>query len=180
MGTERAHFVPGHEAHAVDRLGEPWQFSPQHDVALLACVERHRATGKKGLGLVRGFGFQGPAALGSSVAHDSHNLIVAGTNAPDMLACARWLEASGGGFVVAAGGRVLAGVPLPVAGLLSTASAGDLVPQLECLHRAAAEAGCSLAGPFGTLSFLALPVIPQLRLTARGLFDVTRQRFVEV
>lgn len=157
-----------------------WEFDPAIDAALVACIERHNATGGVGLGLVAGFGLQRHGALGSSVAHDSHNLIVLGTNPRDMLACARELEKTGGGFVVAAEGRVKSTLPLPVAGLLSTASAEHVCEQLVALRAAARDLGCRLPQPFGALSFLALPVIPELRVTDQGLFDVTRQMFVSL
>jgi adenine deaminase len=155
-----------------------WTFMPEDDVALVACIERHRATGLRGLGLVRGFGFRQHGAFGSSVAHDSHHLIVAGTNAGDMAACVQALERSGGGFVVAAGGQLRAELPLPVAGLMSRADAETVRRQLQALHESAAALGCPLDAPFAALSFLALPVIPELRITPRGLFDVGAQQFV--
>jgi adenine deaminase len=155
-----------------------WAFDPGRDVLLIASIERHRATGRVGLGLVSGFGLRRDGALGSSVAHDSHNLIIAGTNARDMLACARSLAESGGGFVAAAGGEVRARLPLPVAGLLSVQSADVVCRQLEEVERAAQGLGCTLACPFGALSFLALSVIPALRITDQGLWDVGRQQFV--
>jgi adenine deaminase len=155
-----------------------WAYEPSRDVALIASIERHRATGKIGVGLVGGLGLARHGALGSSVAHDSHNLIVAGTNPRDMLACVRALEESGGGFVVAIGGEVRALLPLPVAGLLSVEHADVVCRQLRDVNEAARALGCPLGSPFGTLSFLALPVIPELRITPRGLFDVRNQRFV--
>src|SRR5579864_1832150 len=155
-----------------------WAFDAGQDVLLIASIERHRATGQVGLGLVSGFGLRRAGALGSSVAHDSHNLIVAGTNARDMLACARALAEHGGGFVAAAGGTVRALLPLPVAGLLSLRDADTVCCQLDEVNRAAHALGCELASPFGTLSFLALPVIPELRITDQGLFDVVAQKFV--
>jgi adenine deaminase len=155
-----------------------WQFDPGRDVALIASIERHRATGKIGLGLVAGLGLTRPGAIASSVAHDSHNLIVAGTNPRDMLACARALAEHGGGFVVAAEGSVRAILPLPVAGLLSLEGADVVCRQLAEVNRAARALGCPLDAPFGTLSFLALPVIPALRITAQGVFDVVEQRFL--
>jgi adenine deaminase len=157
-----------------------WVFLPGEDLALATCIERHAASGKIGLGLIEGFGLQSDGAFGSSVAHDSHNLIVLGTNPRDMLTCVRHLEASGGGFVVATEGRVLADLPLPVAGLMSTEDATAVRGQLERLHRAAEQLGCGLASPFAALSFLALPVIPELRVTPRGLFDVGKQQFVDM
>jgi adenine deaminase len=164
----------------VSRRDGAWAFDPQRDVALIASIERHRASGAVGLGLVSGFGLCRDGALGSSVAHDSHNLIVAGTNARDMLACVRAMEHRGGGFAVAAGGEVRACLPLSVAGLLSTQSADTVCSQLREVRDAARALGCRLAAPFGTLSFLALPVIPELRITDRGMFDVRRQEFVRL
>jgi adenine deaminase len=155
-----------------------WQFNPAADLALVASIERHRATGQMGLGLVRGFAFQRACALGSSVAHDSHNLIIAGTHADEMLRCAQALAEIGGGFVVVADGRVVARTPLPIAGLISRDDAATVCRQMAEVERAARQVGCSLPSPFGTLSFLALSVIPELRITDQGLFDVTRQAFV--
>jgi adenine deaminase len=162
----------------VRRIDGAWEFDPGRDVALIASIERHRATGKIGLGLVSGFGLSRDGALGSSVAHDSHNVIVAGTNPRDMLACARALAEHGGGFVVASEGSVLALLPLPVAGLLSLEPADVVARQLAEVAAAARALGCPLKAPFGTLSFLALPVIPELRITAQGLFDVNTQQFL--
>lgn len=157
-----------------------WCFSPERDLALAACIERHRASGKIGLGLVQGFRFARHGALGSSVAHDSHNLIVVGTNPQDMLACVEALACNGGGFVAAAGGQLLAELPLPVAGLMSTQDAYAVRDRLQQLHAAARSLGCTLPSPWASLSFLPLPVIPELRITPRGLFDVCRQQFVEM
>jgi adenine deaminase len=162
----------------VGRRAGAWAFDSQRDVALIASIERHRASGSVGLGLVSGFGLCKAGALGSSVAHDSHNLVIAGNNARDMLTCVRALEESGGGFVVAADDEVRACLPLPIAGLLSTQSADVVCRQLQEVRDAARALGCGLAEPFGTLSFLALPVIPELRITDRGMFDVRRQEFV--
>jgi adenine deaminase len=104
--------------------------------------------------------------------------VVAGTNARDMAACVRALAETGGGFVVCEGGRLLARLPLPVAGLLSDAPADAVCRRLDEVGRAAALLGSPLPNPFGTLSFTALPVIPELRITSRGLFDVRRMEFV--
>jgi adenine deaminase len=170
--------VTRRSARSVRRLDGYWCFDPERDVLLIASVERHRASGRMGLGLVGGFGLTSSGALGSSVAHDSHNLIIAGSNAADMLICARVLAEHGGGFVVVADGDVRAFLPLPVAGLLSLESALSVCRQLDEVNRAARALGCPLEAPFGTLSFLALPVIPELRITTRGLFDVIKQEFV--
>jgi adenine deaminase len=165
---------------SVRRVDGHWAFDPERDVLLIASIERHRASGRIGLGLVSGFGLTHAGALGSSVAHDSHNLIVAGTNAADMLVCARALAEHGGGFVVAASGDVQAILPLPFAGLLSLDGADDVCRGLDEVNRAAHELGCPLAAPFGTLSFLALPVIPELKITTQGVFDVREQQFLKL
>jgi len=157
-----------------------WEFDPERDVVVIASIERHKASGHVGLGLVQGFGFRKHAALASSVAHDSHNIIVTGTNPRDMLACVRKLAETGGGWAVSVGGEVRACLPLPVAGLMSTHDAATLCQGLEALHKVTREVGCALPYPFGTLSFLALPVIPELKITDRGLFDVVRQEFVSL
>jgi adenine deaminase len=162
----------------VRRVEGHWAFDPERDVLLITSIERHRASGRIGLGLVSGFGLTHEGALGSSVAHDSHNVIIAGTNARDMLVCAQALAAHGGGFVVSSGGQVQAILPLPVAGLLSIEPAKVVSRQLGEVDRAAHTLGCPLAAPFGTLSFLALSVIPELRITAQGVFDVREQRFL--
>lgn len=180
IGVIRDQILTRHEALPVRRSNGAWSFDPARDIALIASIERHRATGSMALALVQGFGLRREGALGSSVAHDSHNLIVTGTSPRDMLACVRALEEMGGGFVVVAGGKVRAGLPLPIAGLLSTESADTVCRQLKEVRDAARTLGCDLHEPFGTLSFLALPVIPELRITDQGLFDVSRQQFLRL
>lgn len=157
-----------------------WSFDPQRDVMLVASIERHRASGQRGLGLVAGFGFKSHGAIGSSVAHDSHNLVIAGTNAADMLVCSTALAELGGGWVVVSGGKVIAQLALPIAGLLSTEPAETVARHLGELRQAVRQFGCPLSDPFGMLSFLALSVIPELRITDRGLFDVMRQQFIQM
>jgi adenine deaminase len=134
-------------------------------------VERHKATGNIGRGLVRGFGLQ-RGALASSVAHDSHNIIAVGTNDRDILAAIRELERLQGGLSVVCEGQILGSLALPIAGLLSDEPLEIVVEKLEELTSIAATLGCIPAAPFATLSFLALPVIPELRLTDLGLVDV--------
>jgi len=147
------------------------------DILKMAVVERHKATGNVGLGLVQGFGLR-LGALASSVAHDSHNIVVVGTSDEEMLAAVMAVKQMGGGLVAVAEGRVLASLPLPVAGLLSEASMQDVAQGMEGCIDAAAKLGCKLADPFMTLSFLCLPVIPELKLTDRGLVDVREFRLV--
>jgi adenine deaminase len=126
-----------------------------------------------GLGLVHGFGLR-RGALGSTIAHDSHNAILVGANDTDLRTALAALAAMEGGQVVVAQGRVLASHPLPLAGLMSDQPLVDVAASGSELRRAAQTLGCSLADPFMTLSFLALPVIPKLKLTDRGLVDVTQ------
>jgi adenine deaminase len=147
------------------------------DILKLVVVERHKATGNIGLGLVMGFGLK-RGALASSIAHDSHNIVAVGTTDEDILAAIREIERMQGGLAATASGRVLASLPLPVAGLLSEEPLEVVVDKLGKLERIAADLGTTLASPFSTLSFLALPVIPELRLTDLGLVDVNEFRLV--
>jgi adenine deaminase len=150
---------------------------PGRDLAKIAVVERHHATGRVGLGLVRGFGLQS-GAFASTVAHDAHNLVIVGVDDADMTACATRLQELGGGIAVARGGAVRGQLPLPVAGLLSDAPVEDVVAGLEALQDMLREQGVSDRAPFMTLSFLALSVIPALKITDRGLVDVERFELV--
>ncbi len=150
----------------------------EKDILKLVVVERHRATGNIGRGLVKGFGFK-RGAMASSIAHDSHNLIAVGTNDRDILLALREVERLQGGLVVAAGGQVVNSLPLPLAGLLSDEPLEGVVEKLKKLERAASELGCALPSPFSSLSFLALPVIPELRLTDLGLVDVASFKLLE-
>jgi len=144
---------------------------PTRDLLKLVVIERHHASGRVGLGLVKGFGLQ-RGALASSVAHDAHNLVIAGVSDGDILKAARALEEMGGGFAVVVDGEVRASVPLPLGGLISPLPAAELVQQLHTLDAIAAALGCKLEHPCMTLSFLSLSVIPALKLTDQGLVDV--------
>ena len=143
------------------------------DVIKAAVVERHHASGNVGVGLVRGFGLR-RGALATSFAHDSHNVVVVGTSDADMHAAVAEIGRLGGGLTVVADGEPLASLPLPVAGLMSPEPLETVAGQLEAVEAAAASLGVSLPSPFAVLSFLALPVIPELRLTDLGLVDVQR------
>jgi adenine deaminase len=143
----------------------------KRNILKLVVVERHKATGNIGLGFVKGFGLKN-GALGSSIAHDSHNIVVVGTNDEDIFAAVKEIERLQGGLVAAAGGRIKGSLALPIAGLLSEEPLEAVVPGLERLQKIASDLGCVLPSPFATLSFLALPVIPELRLTDKGLVDV--------
>ena len=145
---------------------------PEGDVAKLAVFERHHGSGGVGLGLVRGLGLKS-GAIASTVAHDSHNLIVAGVSDCDMLLAVRTLAECGGGFVCVRDGWVLDLLPLPLAGLMSDQEPEAVATGLDHLNASARELGCpEHINPFMQLSFLSLPVIPRLRLTDKGLVDV--------
>ncbi len=150
---------------------------PGRDLLKLAVVERHRGTGNLGLGLIQGFGLK-TGALASSVAHDSHNLIVVGAEESDMLRAVEHLVELKGGLAVVAGGKVLADLPLPLAGLLSPAPLEEVAGASARLREAYRSLGGDLPSPFMALSFLALPVIPELKLTDLGLVDVGRFQVV--
>jgi adenine deaminase len=150
---------------------------PESDVLKIAVVERHRASGNIGLGLVKGFGLK-RGALATSVAHDSHNLMVVGVTEEEMRRAIQEVEKMQGGFVVVDQKEVKASVPLPVAGLMSLETAEEVASQMEKLTQAAREIGVLLENPFLTLSFMALPVIPELKLTDKGLVDVAQFRII--
>ena len=151
----------------------------ERDLLKLVVVERHHRSGRVGLGLVQGFNLK-KGALASTVAHDSHNLVILGVNETDMLAAARHLMELGGGLAVVAEGRVLADLPLPVAGLLSPAPLEEVAQAHGRLREAYRSLGGTLADPFMALSFLSLEVIPALKLTDLGLVDVTRFEVVSL
>ncbi len=143
-----------------------------------AVIERHKATGNIGLGLVKGFSIK-DGAIASTVAHDSHNIVIAGDNDADMRAAALALEHSGGGYVVVSHGEVLSLLPLPIAGLMSDCELGDIIKGSEELQNAAYSIGVPrTVEPFDNLSFLALPVIPAARITDLGMFDSVNFKFL--
>jgi len=149
----------------------------ERDILKLVVVERHKATGNIGLGLVKGFGLK-KGALASSIAHDSHNIVVVGTNDEDIYIAIKEIERLQGGLVIAADGEVLGSLPLPIAGLLSTEPLETVVSKLEKLKEIAAKLGSKPPHPFDNLSLLALPVIPELRLTDMGLVDVVAFKLI--
>ncbi|OIP26723.1 MAG: adenine deaminase [Chloroflexi bacterium CG_4_10_14_0_8_um_filter_46_9] len=150
----------------------------ENDILKLVVVERHKASGNVGVGLVKGFGMKN-GALASSIAHDSHNIIAVGTNDADILAAIKEIENLQGGLVVCTAGETIASLPLPIAGLLSSEPLETVVAQFEQVEKAAASLGNLPPAPFSILSFLALPVIPELRLTDLGLVDVTAFKLIE-
>ncbi len=149
------------------------------DVLKMAVVERHKATGNIGLGLVQGFGLLA-GAIATSVAHDSHNIAVVGVTDVEMHAAVLKVKDMGGGLVITEAGKVKASLPLPVAGLLSEMGMRDVAEGIDDCIDAAQDLDCRLKDPFMTLSFLCLPVIPELKLTDKGLVDVNKFQFVSL
>jgi len=149
----------------------------EEDILKLVVVERHKASGNIGLGLVKGFGLK-RGALASSIAHDSHNIVAVGTNDPDILTAIKEIDRLHGGLVVCVDGRILAALPLPVAGLLSPEPLEAVVKMFEKLGKSASGLGNLPLNPFAILSFVALPVIPELRLTDMGLVDVLKFKLI--
>ncbi len=150
---------------------------PTRDLLKMAVVERHHGTGQVGLGLVKGFGLK-EGAIASSVAHDSHNIVVIGVTDDEMRAAVAAIAGMGGGLLALVNGQVRAACPLPIAGLMSDQPLEQVSDQVEALTKAAHDLGCTLPDPMMTMSFLALPVIPSLKLTDKGLVDVNRFDFV--
>jgi adenine deaminase len=150
---------------------------PSRDLLKLAVVERHRGTGNVGLAFARGFGLT-RGAIASSVAHDSHNIVVLGADDLSMETAVRRVAGIGGGIVIADGAQPLAEVPLPVGGLMSNAPMAEVDAAERKANEAARSLGATMDHPFMTLAFLALPVIPELKLTDKGLVDVRKFDFV--
>jgi adenine deaminase len=156
---------------------EPPVPDAERDIAKIAVIERHLGTGRVGIGLVRGFGLRS-GAIATSVSHDAHNIVVVGVDDGDMQRAVQRLVELGGGEVVVEQRGVRAELPLPIAGLLSEAPLDAVVDASRACVAAAAQLGCHIAAPFQTMSFLALSVIPSLKITDRGLVDVDRFELV--
>ena len=152
----------------------------KRDIAKIALVERHRATGKVTAGLVSGFGFTRKCAIGSTVAHDSHHMIVAGTDDESMAVAANALAKCGGGQIVVINGKISALVDLQIAGLMSNERADVVAQKAESVLEGFKACGCELNNPNMQLSLMALVVIPELRISDKGLVDVTQFNFISV
>ncbi len=150
---------------------------PERDILKVAVFERHTASGNIGLGFVRGFGLRG-GAMGSSVAHDAHNIVVVGDNDMDMAIAAAQIAEMGGGLVIARRGKISGALALPFAGLMSDKGIEHVGRKLKLMRKMSRDMGCKLEDPFMALAFLSLPVIPELRITDRGLVDVGQFRIV--
>jgi len=151
----------------------------KRDLLKMAVVERHQASDNIGLGIVRGFGLR-KGAIAGSVAHDSHNIVVIGTTSEDMMAAVVEISKMRGGLSVVSDGQLVAGLPLPIAGLMSDKTLPQVVKGLEKVRKAARALGSRLDDPFMSMSFLSLPVIPKLKLTDKGLFDVGAFEFTDL
>ncbi len=152
----------------------------ERDIAKIALVERHKGTGGITMGLVSGFGFESKCAVASTVAHDSHHMIVVGTDEESMAVAANSLAKSGGGQVVVKDGKVIGQVELKIGGLMSNEKADVVAKKAETILEGFRACGCTLNNPNMQLSLLALVVIPELRISDKGLVDVTKFNFVPV
>ncbi|MFN8594121.1 MAG: adenine deaminase [Thermomicrobiales bacterium] len=168
--------IPGEIATRLARV-EPavrdgWAVAaPERDLLKIVCVERHRATGRVGVGYVQGFGLQ-RGAIASSIAHDAHNIVAIGADDDDLLVAIAAVTASGGGLAAVADGQILAHLALPVAGILSDQPLADVAAAYGTLEDAARSLGSTLPSPFGLLAFMALSVIPEARVTDHGFIEV--------
>ena len=151
----------------------------ENDTLKICVIERHRATGNIGKGFVKGFNLK-CGAIASTVAHDSHNMIVVGTNDYDMYTAAVALIKSQGGKVVVKDGEIISELPLPIAGLMSDKEFDYVVNKCDELNQAAHSIGCTLEDPFMTMGFLSLPVIPELKVTDKGVFDTNKLDFIDI
>jgi len=151
----------------------------ERDILKLVVVERHRATGNVGVGFIRGFGLK-RGALGSTVAHDAHNVVVVGTNDRDISAAIKALEKMRGGQVAVDDGKIVSALPLPIAGLVSDQALETVIEGIAQLNAAAQRLGTRLEAPFMTLSFVSLSPIPELKLTDQGLVDAVNLKLIDL
>ena len=153
-------------------------FEPDGTIDKIAVFERHRATGKTGVGAIKGFGLKG-GAIASSVSHDSHNIIVIGDNDADIITAVRELERCHGGLTIVENGSVFETVELPIMGLISDRSNSYVTKKVRKMTTKAHKMGVPKdMEPFITLSFMALPVIPSIRCTPRGVYSVNEGKFL--
>ncbi len=152
---------------------------PERDILKMVCVDRHKASGNVGVGFVRGFKLS-QGAIGCSVSHDHHNIVVVGTQDEDIVCAVQALQAMQGGFVAVRDGQVAGQLALPLFGLMSLLPPEELKKEVECLNQIAWDLGCRLKGPFMTLGFVSLPTVPELGLTDQGLVDVAGHRLISL
>ncbi len=179
IGVTEGQFVTEHLIEAIARDNGHAVADLERDILKMAVIERHKRTGNVGLGFIHGLGLQA-GALAASVAHDHHNIVVVGADDESMLTAARTVGELGGGFVAANGDRVLASLPLPIAGLMSDQPVEAVRDAMDRLLVNSAALGSELGDPFMMMSFMALEVIPALKLTDQGLVDVEQFKPVEL
>ncbi len=177
IGVVPDQLITRHIVEDLPSVGGAVQAAPDRDILKMAVIERHEGTGRTGLGFLQGFGLR-RGAIASTVAHDHHNLVIAGADDASMMTAAKAVAATGGGKAVALGDKVLALTPLPIAGLMSDQPFEAVRRQMDACHEAARGLGSTLRDPFIALSFMALPVIPSLKLTDHGLVDVEKFQLV--
>ena len=157
-----------------------FQSNCKKDLIKIAVIERHKATGNIGLGILKGLGLKA-GAVATTIAHDSHNLIIAGTNDNDMMFAAQELQKLGGGIIIVKDGKVLSSIKLEIAGLMTGRTYKEIQSELENLHHSIKIVAPDIDfNPFLTLSFLSLPVIPSIKITDKGLFDVDNFKFTDI
>jgi adenine deaminase len=179
IGSLRDQLITDHRTLDATIMDEHAVADPSRDLLKMAVLDRHGGSGRIGLGFIQGFGLK-RGAIAGTFAHDHHNLVVIGCDDASMLAAARAVADMRGGLAVASGERTIATLALPVAGLMSDRPIGGVADAYRTLLIAARELGSTLHDPFGALSFMALEVIPSLKLTDRGLIDVDAMRIVDV
>lgn len=180
IGIVPNRIVTKHLIEKVDTKDGLFQTCTEKDYLKMAVIERHKNTGNIGLGILKGLGIKN-GAIASTVAHDSHNIVAAGTSDSDLLKAITYISEMRGGLAVVQNGEILASLPLPIAGLMSDLTSPIIYEKLKDLNSALRNIGCTMEfNPFLTLSFLALPVIPELKLTDIGLFDVKAFKHIEV
>jgi adenine deaminase len=177
IGIAKGQILASQHIEHLETRGGAVLLDAKRDIAKVAVVERHRATGNIGLGFVRGFGIR-RGAIASSVGHDAHNITVVGVNDEDMATAVNTIASIGGGQVVVSRGEILARIGLPIAGLMSDEPVEVVSAQLEKLHLAAKRLGIKIRSPFMQMAFLPLAVIPELRITDKGLVDVEARKIV--
>jgi adenine deaminase len=178
IGVDAGLIITRHEKAVLPVVEGEMTVDLARDIVKVSVVERHGKNGNIGRGFVTGFGLK-RGAIASSVGHDSHNITVIGASDADMAAAVNRLRETGGGFVVVEDGKVLAELNLPIAGLMSDQPFGTVRGKLHHLREAAYGLGCTLPEPFLQIAFLPLPVIPHLKITDRGMFDVDKFALIE-
>jgi adenine deaminase len=180
IGIVPNRIVTKHLIEEVDSTNGFFQTNTEKDYLKLAVIERHKNTGNVGLGIIKGMGIKN-GAIASTVAHDSHNIVAAGSTDEDLLRAIALTSEMKGGLVVVQDGEMIASLPLPIAGLMSDLPSSIVNESLIQLNKALIKIGCTMEfNPFLTLSFLALPVIPELKLTDLGLFNVKTFQHIDI